>query len=237
MFASACGVNGAAHSKASAAAGGLPALPLRFSDPLRALLCWIALLFQQGQLDSTLLALAGLTPEDLHAFAAENARDLGYLREIRLAGLFFRRQNLGILLRARLAEMLMGATKAQEMAALVKAISQAPDWAFGDAESQAGENDEVVLDEAVLDEMSRMELTEEQAAKLRDFAAQFRAAALADLKTEKLNSEELLELNEALQVMDAIDLAAQSNRSGRRARSADLRKRAGRNRHSQPRRR
>lgn len=218
MFDTACGVNGAAASKAQSGPAGMPAPPLRFSDPLRALLCWIALLFQQGQVDSALLALAGLAPAELEAFAAANEKDLGYLREVRLAGLFFRRQNIGILLRARVAEMLMGATKAQYLASLVKALAQAPDWAFGDAEEHAGESDTPVLEDAVLEEVERMELTEEQAAKLKDFAQQFRAAALQDLKDEELDSEELLHLNEALAVMEAIDAAARGSAVRREAR-------------------
>lgn len=237
MFDTACGVNGAAASKAQSGPAGMPAPPLRFSDPLRALLCWIALLFTQGQVDPALLGLAGLEAGELGAFAKANAKDLACLKELRLAGLFFRRQNIGILLRARLGEMLMGATKAQELASLVKALQQAPDWAFGDAEEHAGESDEVVLEDAVLEEMDRMELTEEQAAKLKDFAQQFRSATLQDLKDEELDSEELLHLNEALAVMDAIDLAAQSNRSERRAQNAALRKRPAKPRRSLPRKR
>lgn len=112
----------------------LPGLPLRFSDPLRVLLCWAALLYREGELDARLLSRAGVSAADLSAFADESAEALSELRRLRLAGALFGRRELGALWRARVAEGLMGAARMGEVLALTRALAAAPDWAWEEGE-------------------------------------------------------------------------------------------------------
>jgi hypothetical protein len=110
---------------------------LRFSQPLLCLVLWAALLHSEGRIDARLLRHLGADAETLEALYAQHPQEIEQLRWLRLAGMLFSRESLGALLKARLGELLMGATKASEILALTKALERMPEWIWSADERAA----------------------------------------------------------------------------------------------------
>lgn len=102
------------------------------TDPLLCLLLWAALLHSEGRIDPKLLKHMGVDAGMFEALSAKHPELLQKLRWLRLAGMLFSRENICALLTARLAEMLMSATKASELLAITKTMERMPDWAWGE---------------------------------------------------------------------------------------------------------
>jgi hypothetical protein len=122
----AAGETGAAESAAT-----------RFTQPLLCLVLWAALLHSEGRIDARLLRHLGADAETLEALYAQHPQEIEQLRWLRLAGMLFSRESLGALLKARIGELLMGATKASEILALTKALERMPEWIWGADELSA----------------------------------------------------------------------------------------------------
>jgi hypothetical protein len=108
----------------------------RLDEALTCLLLWALTL--GGEVPEKCAKTLGLNEADMDRLLSENAQDAQNMRKLRLIGELFGRKQLGLLLRARLAQLIFKAEEAREIQALTRAASQLPAWAFGDVPASPG---------------------------------------------------------------------------------------------------
>ena len=101
---------------------------------IRTLLLWAMVL--GGQPSRELFEQLGVGEEQCERLLRENATEVREIRQCQIVVKLLNREVLGQLLRLRLGEMLLTVKEPRQLAALIKASSQLPTWAF--------EEDEVV---------------------------------------------------------------------------------------------
>lgn len=102
------------------------------------LLVWMVVA-HGGKLDSEILSQAGLKKKQLTSLVTAGEPQLTEMRHLFLVGKLANRKTLGLLLRARIAEMALNSEKPSEIRDLTTAFARLPDWAFD--EPAAGQND------------------------------------------------------------------------------------------------
>ena len=108
----------------------------RYYDPVICLLMWAVALRGEGA--RALLSVFGVQEAELAGMFEGLEEELAAMRRLRTVGELFKRELMGKLLISKLAELTMRADSGRELEPLVRAAAKLPDWAFGDAEAQAG---------------------------------------------------------------------------------------------------
>jgi len=84
----------------------------------------------------------GVTAPELEAVFSGSEQELAEARQLSIAAAVLTRERLGALLRARIGELALTATKAGELAALARALERLPDWVLDGAEDEQWETAE-----------------------------------------------------------------------------------------------
>jgi len=84
----------------------------------------------------------GVTAAELEGIFSGSEHELAAARQLSIAAAVMNRERLGALLRARIGELALTATRGGELSALARALERLPDWALDGAEDEDWETAE-----------------------------------------------------------------------------------------------
>ena len=107
--------------------------PPRANPAIRLVMFALAL---NGDRSRQRLRQLGVTSAELAEVFSGSEHELAEARQLNVVAALMTRERMGALLRARIAELALTATKAGELAALARALERLPDWAVDGAEDE-----------------------------------------------------------------------------------------------------